>query len=157
MSDVARWFAVLVQPRHEIKVLRNLSARGLDEFVPLCRVRHQWSERVKMLRLPIFSGYVFCRFGRQEHRLVVDDPSVWSVARDSRAQITISDADIDALKMLSASELKLCIHEYVEDGEIIVIDQGHLSGMQVFAVENNGVVEFIKSFHSFRQSVLCGV
>jgi hypothetical protein len=80
MIDVARWFAVLVQPRHEIKVLRNLSARGLDEFVPLCRVRHQWSERVKMLRLPIFPSYVFCRFGRQEHRLVVDDPSVLPIS-----------------------------------------------------------------------------
>lgn len=38
---------------------RYLSATGLEEFLPLYQVRRRWSDRVKVVDVPLFDGYVF--------------------------------------------------------------------------------------------------
>ena len=60
-SDVtvvlAPWFALRVRPNYEKPVATALRGKGFQEFLPLVRTRRQWSDRVKMMDLPLFPGY----------------------------------------------------------------------------------------------------
>src|SRR6266446_4384964 len=56
------WYALHVRTRFEKVVARNLRGKGYEEFLPLYSRTNRWSDRVKEIELPLFPGYVFCRF-----------------------------------------------------------------------------------------------
>ena len=53
------WYAVCVRSRHEKKVHHYLQRMGIETSLPLMTVVRQWSDRIKKVELPLFSGYVF--------------------------------------------------------------------------------------------------
>ncbi len=77
--EAKAWFAVTVRPNHERTAAQALAAKGLEHFLPLYRAQRRWTDRVKQLDLPLFGGYVFCRFERREKARVLATPAVTSV------------------------------------------------------------------------------
>ncbi len=152
MKEDPAWYAVMVRHQHEKKAVEHLRSKGLEAFVPLSAVERQWSDRVKTVSLPIFPGYVFCRFSKQEQLLVLRSPNVTALACDQSGPIVVSDTDIDSMQKISASACEVIPCEYVECGAEICLARGALLGIRIFSVERNGVVEFIKSFHSLKRS-----
>ncbi len=148
MEETSAWFALRVAPRHEKKVVQTLAAKGFDAFVPLRTVRHQWSDRTKKVQEPIFSGYVYCRFGSNERSRVLGS----FAGIDNSRVISVPDPEIAALRKLSSAEMDISPRAYVPSGETTMIDRGPLAGFEVYAVESNGVIEYIKSFHTLQQS-----
>lgn len=53
------WYAVRVKPRFERVVCQNLAAKGFVSFLPTYKERRRWSDRVRLVELPLFPGYVF--------------------------------------------------------------------------------------------------
>src|ERR1043165_693362 len=62
------WFAIRVRSSKEGFVSRILRNKGYNEFLPVYRARRRWSDRVAVVELPLFPGYVFCRFDVNDHR-----------------------------------------------------------------------------------------
>ena len=73
------WYALVVRPQHEKAVAASLVAKALDSYVPLYRDRRRWSDRVRILELPLFSRYVFCRCSFADRIKVLGTPSVMSM------------------------------------------------------------------------------
>ena len=57
------WYALSAKPRHEKAVSHHLEIQKLESFLPLSFTWRTWCDRKKEVELPLFSGYVFCRFG----------------------------------------------------------------------------------------------
>ena len=57
-----QWFALKVRTRSEATAATGLSNRGYELFSPTYQERRKYSDRIKAVELPIFPGYVFCRF-----------------------------------------------------------------------------------------------
>ena len=57
-----RWFAIRTSPRWELRASTELFQRGFEIYVPLCHVKHKWSDRTKVVDVPLFPGYLFSRF-----------------------------------------------------------------------------------------------
>ena len=57
----------LSQPVHasSFATAVGLRAKGLEELLPLQQVRRRWTDRVQAIDLPLFPGYLFCRFGME--------------------------------------------------------------------------------------------
>src|SRR5262249_55932627 len=58
MTETA-WFAVQTRPRYEKKVSAELQEKGIKSFLPLNSAVHQWSDRKRLVHVPLFPGYVF--------------------------------------------------------------------------------------------------
>jgi len=56
------WYALQVRSRYEKIVASTLLSKGYEGFLPLYSQRRRWSDRMKELELPLFPGYLFCRF-----------------------------------------------------------------------------------------------
>src|SRR5712692_511161 len=65
-SSELRWYALTVRHQHEGHAAAALQYKNLETLVPVYRTRRRWSDRMKELDLPLFAGYVFCRFHYQE-------------------------------------------------------------------------------------------
>jgi transcription antitermination factor NusG len=74
MESKKNWYAVYTKPRWEKKVHATLSARGMESYCPLNKVRKQWSDRIKLVEEPLFKSYVFVHVPEEEqsHVRMVD-------------------------------------------------------------------------------------
>ncbi|WP_316811944.1 UpxY family transcription antiterminator [Pedobacter heparinus] len=61
-----RWLVVYTRPRWEKKVDKLLKMQDIKSYCPLRRVTNQWSDRKKVVDLPLFSGYVFVWVSERE-------------------------------------------------------------------------------------------
>src|SRR5579863_9433153 len=74
------WYAIHVQARFEKVASAVLGEKGFDAFLPLYRAKHQWSDRVKQVELPLFPGYLFCRIDIANKLLpIVTTPGVLGI------------------------------------------------------------------------------
>ena len=53
-SDNSAWWALYTSHRHEKAVARMLQTKGFDVFLPLFQSLRRWTDRHKMLSLPLF-------------------------------------------------------------------------------------------------------
>jgi len=56
-----KWYALCTRPRREKKVAEILARKKIENYCPLNKVVHQWSDRKKVLLEPLFTSYVFVR------------------------------------------------------------------------------------------------
>ena len=56
------WYAIHTRAQHEKRVDARLRECGISTFLPLVKQVHRWSDRRKVLDLPLFSCYVFVNF-----------------------------------------------------------------------------------------------
>src|SRR5688500_9485049 len=61
MEQQNNWYVVYTRPRWEKKVAETLSKKGIENYCPLNKVERQWSDRKKVIKDPLFKGYVFVK------------------------------------------------------------------------------------------------
>ncbi|MFZ5447628.1 MAG: transcription termination/antitermination protein NusG [Thermodesulfobacteriota bacterium] len=53
------WYIVHTCSRHECKVSSGLTKKGFEVFLPTVKVRSRRRDRLRMIEVPLFSGYLF--------------------------------------------------------------------------------------------------
>ena len=96
------WFVIRTRGRHEKKVDRLLRLREFEVFLPLVPRESQWHDRRKIIDWPLFTGYVFARFGLRSTAQVLGTPGVVTIVRQDGVPAAIPDADIENVRRLAA-------------------------------------------------------
>ena len=55
------WYVLYTASRAEKQVEKHLIADGIEVFLPLHLSPRRWSDRVKMVEVPLFSSYIFVK------------------------------------------------------------------------------------------------
>jgi len=124
------WYALTVKPRHERTAAQALEVKGMESFLPMYRSRRRWSDRVQELELPLFAGYLFCRFRGAERARVLVTPGVTSVVGFGNKPAPVAEGEIDAIRTLVASGLPMGPWPFLRVGEKVRIEAGPLSGVE---------------------------
>ena len=130
INKIMAWFALTVKPRHEKAVAEGLRGKGLEEFLPLYRARRMWSDRVKFVDLPLFPGYIFCRFECGDWLPVRATPGVRSIVGSGGRPSSVDDAEVAALQAVIGSGLRAEPWPYIHVGQLVRIACGCLSGVE---------------------------
>ncbi len=134
-QTIHSWYAVRVRPRFERLVSTSLSGKGYDEYLPLYRSRRKWSDRAKDLDLPLFPGYLFCRFDVDVRLPILTTPGVISVVGIGRIPVAIPDSEVDAIQTMIRSGLHLQPWPQLAVGSRVLIEQGPLKGLEGVALD----------------------
>src|SRR5476649_271809 len=59
VTNQPSWYAIQTRSRHELRISTELMQKGIHAFTPTLRESHRWSDRTKVLEVPLFSCYVF--------------------------------------------------------------------------------------------------
>lgn len=59
IAQPAEWYALHTRCRHEKRAAEELHGKGLQVFFPTYKEQRRWSDRRKMIEVPLFSCYVF--------------------------------------------------------------------------------------------------
>ncbi len=147
------WFALCVKPRHEKTAAGALRFKGYEQFSPCYRSKHRWSDRIKEVELPLFSGYVFCRFDGNHRLGVLTTPGVLRIIGTGRGPIPIPDAEIEVLKTVVQSGLPAEPWPFLELGCQIGIEEGPLRGVRGTLLEIKGRERLVLSVTILRRSI----
>jgi len=132
LAEQARWYALRTRSRHEKMVAEQLDQQGIENFLPLVKRTRQWSDRVKEVALPLFSGYTFVRVALQspDKLRVLQTHGVAGLVGIRGAGAPIPDAQIDSLKMVVENQLPFEEHPFLEIGQRVRIQGGALDGIE---------------------------
>jgi transcription antitermination factor NusG len=134
----ASWFAVQIRSTREKLAATYLQNEGYECFLPLGKSRRRWSDRIKMLDVPLFPGYLFCRFNPHHRFPVLRAPGVIQIVGIAKAPAPIEDHEIAALQCLVKSGLPAQPWPFLQVGQTAWIEYGPLRGL-------SGIVVNIKS------------
>lgn len=151
--SVAPWFALRVRPKHEKTAASALVRQGFEPYVPLHRVRHRWSDRIKELEAVLFPGYIFCRFPRSERLIVLNSPGVESILGFGKTDIPVDDAEIAAVRTLVGSGRPLAPWPYLRIGQNVAIESGPLSGMRGVVLRDENAWRVVVSVDALGRSI----
>jgi transcription antitermination factor NusG len=152
-SNALLWFALAAKPRHEKSVAQILSNKGLESFLPLYRVHHRWTDRLKAVDLPLFPGYVFCRFD-YEHRLAVRaTPGVSSIIGFDSSPTPVLAEEIARVRAIVSSGLPAQPWPHLHVGEAVLIDRGSLTGLTGILVREKDSLRVVVNVDLLNRSV----
>jgi transcription antitermination factor NusG len=147
------WFAVQVRSRHEKSVAHILSDKGLECFLPLCRGRRQWSDRVAEVDLPLFSGYVFCRMDLSKRMPVLTTPGIVRIVGVGRSPEPVEESEISAVQAIVQSGMSAHPWPMPQVGEWVAIDKGPLAGLEGALIGVKSQLRFVVSVTMLQRAV----
>jgi transcription antitermination factor NusG len=70
LPRMQNWLVIRTRPRWEKKVTQLLAAKGIEIFCPLVKERHQWTDRIKTIDLPLLKSHLFVRINEEQRTAV---------------------------------------------------------------------------------------
>lgn len=132
MAAVPQWYAVQTRGRHEKKVANKLRDKGIETFLPAIREVHRWSDRNKIVEVPMFPCYTFVRTvanSAERLRILQTDGVVRLVGTGSEL-VPIEMKQIDDIRMLVGNGVSMTIYPFLRVGQKIRIRGGCLDGLE---------------------------
>ncbi|MGH9547667.1 MAG: UpxY family transcription antiterminator [Terriglobales bacterium] len=131
-SPEAPWYVVQTRYRFESKVAAQLQGKGVETFLPVLNETHRWSDRQKVISLPLFSGYVFVRLPRSTpaRTKVLHTEGVMGFVQVHGDASPIPSRQIDDLRRLLAHQLPCALHAFLKIGQRVRIRGGCLDGLE---------------------------
>lgn len=152
-GDGARWYAVRTRSRFEATTAAALRDRGLTQFLPTYNSRRQWSDRVKELSVPLFPGYVFCRFSASDPYPVLQSPGVVHIVSAGNRPIPVDDTEIENIRTICAADVARLPFTEIAIGQRLVIVRGPLKGVQGTLVRVKDQYRLVVSLSLLQRSV----
>src|ERR1700730_16216328 len=123
-ESTPRWHALYVRSRHEKSVHAQLDGKSEDVFLPLYSTKHKWADRWKTVSLPLFPGYVFCRFDANRRSSVLATSGVIDVVRVGSQPAVINAWEIEAIQRVVKSPLPAEPYCDLVKGEQVMMSDG---------------------------------
>ena len=147
------WFAVQTRLRYEQFAAEHLRSKGYDPFLPVYTCRRRWSDRIKKVDLPLFPGYLFCRFDLQNRLPILVTPGIIQVLGSGKSPIAVDDAEIAAIQAIIQSGLPREPWPFLQIGQKVRIATGPLSGYEGILLNLKGNHRLVLSVSLLKRSV----
>lgn len=132
MDDTALfWYVLRVRQRHEKAAAERLS-KEYEIYLPLIEQRRKWSDRMKTVEMPLFSGYLFIRTDIRMKYFILADPAISSFVHFGNKDAVIREAQIEAIRRMLEQPATLKVEEgfVFEKGENVTVLRGAFAGLQ---------------------------
>jgi transcription antitermination factor NusG len=154
-SDAARWYAIHTRARHEKGVVSRLRNEGVTTFLPLVSEVHRWSDRRKVVQLPLFSCYAFVRIPPvPEFQVkVLRADGVLRFVGGRGEGVPIPDSQIESLQALLASSAPYTLCPFLKIGQRVRVRGGSLDGIEGVLTARNGERTLVISVEPIQRSI----
>jgi transcription antitermination factor NusG len=149
-----QWFALVVKPRFDKAVARALEMKGYETLLPLYKKTHKYGARSRSSELPLFPGYVCCRFDVRSRLPILTTPGVIQVIRAGNMPIPVSDGEIHSLQTAIGAGVPIQPYAFISDGERVRITSGVLAGVEGIVLKSKPSLRLVLSVTLLQRSVI---
>lgn len=159
VPDEPVWFAVHTRVRHEKRVVTCLGNEGLTTFLPLVAEVHRWSDRRKVVQMPLFSCYVFVRIPPvPEFQVkVLRADGVLRFVGGRAEGVPIPYSQIESLQTLSQSRAQYTPCPFLSIGRRVRVRGGSLDGIEGILIARNGKRTLVISVDPIQRAIAVNI
>ena len=148
------WYAVYTRPRFEKQVAQRLNEQGIEAYLPLIKTMRQWSDRKKMVEIPLFSSYVFVQIDRRFYDAVLQTLGVVKYITFEGKAATIPQDQINNLKIIVNSDVEVeTTWKPKKKGDKVVVTAGSLKGLKGELISDGGRKKVLIRIDSIDQNL----
>jgi len=150
-----QWYALHTRSQHEKSVVNHLERRGIKTFLPLISEVHRWSDRRKVVQLPVFSCYAFVhmRLLAELRYQVMQTSGVLGFVGARGKGIPIPEGQIENLRALLSSAAPYTLCPFLQVGRRVRIRGGALDGIEGLLTGRNGDRTLVISVEPIERSI----
>jgi transcription antitermination factor NusG len=147
------WFAILVRTGREKTANLLLENSGYECFLPVSKSTRRWSDRTKVIEVPLFPGYLFCRMNPHNRLTVLMTPGVMQIVGVGKTPIPVEEEEIAAIQCVQRSGLSAMPWPYMQIGNVAQILKGPLRGLTGIIVKIKTGMKLVLSVSLLQRSV----
>jgi len=153
--DSSLWYAVWTRSRQEKAAAAMLDALGVSHFLPLVEQERQWSDRKKMVSVPVFPGYLFVQILVTSvlQLRVRQVPGVVSFVGNQNGPTAIPEDEIQNLRALLSRTTKCFPCSYLQAGDRVRIVNGALAGIEGSFIRSGTRSRIVVSVEAIQRSI----
>jgi transcription antitermination factor NusG len=132
-----------------------LEGKNITTLLPLYSAVREWSDRRKVIQLPLFPGYVFVRIGSTSHARgsVLQTNGVIGFVGARGMGTPIPDEEIVAVQNVLKRDLTFAPHPYLRTGQRVCIRGGSLEGLKGVLTAVNRDQSLVVSVELIQRSI----
>ncbi len=156
MEQNKKWYALYVSSRQEKRVQEGLLNKGIEAYTPIIKTMKQWSDRKKMVELPLITGYVFVKHNDTDKEKVFTVPGIVNYVRFERKPAIVKEKEIELLKDIIAFGYETSVTNYnnFTTGTEVKITQGDFKGFSGTIIKKDKNLFFAVALNSIQQHII---
>jgi transcription antitermination factor NusG len=134
-----QWFAIQTRYRFEKKVVIELNHKRCEVYLPMRTERHVWSDRKKVVTIPLFPGYAFVRIdqSRDARQAVLKTAGVMGFVSFGGIVAAVPPKQIEDLQLLLQEKGLFSLHPFVKAGQRVRVRGGCLDGLEGLLLQHD--------------------
>ncbi|MCK9321537.1 MAG: UpxY family transcription antiterminator [Bacteroidales bacterium] len=154
MPKEKKWYVFYCKSRSEKKADLELKARGYESYLPTMQQDRVWSDRIKKVVVPMFSGYIFVHCFDFEIIKILQTPQVVTTVKIGKEYATIKSHEIEILHKVESERLKVIIEsQIISEGDVVEIGAGVMRGYSGICIEEAGSEFLVIAIEGINQSL----
>lgn len=135
------WYVVYTKPKWEKKVAERLLEIGVAAYCPLITKVSQWSDRKKIVSVPLFNSYIFVQIEEKNRNQIFEVTGAIRYLFWLGKPAVVKDSEIETIQnWLSVPEEFDVALEQWKKGDKIVLESGPF-------VSQSAVIQEVKQNH----------
>jgi transcription antitermination factor NusG len=130
------WYALYTKPRHEFKASSQLTASGIEHYLPTVTKIRQWSDRKKKVTEPLMSGYIFIRGNEKDRLIALEQQSVVRAIFFEGKPAIVPNWQIENLQKMLERGFDVSVTDSIAIGKRVKIISGPFQDIEGIVYEN---------------------
>ena len=149
----APWFAVRIREKYRASAQDLLRAQGFEFFSPMITETHQWSDRRKAVTVPLFAGYVFCRFNPDHHVAILRTPGVIEIVHSGARFCEVDPRELQAVDQALRSQQPVERLSKPITGQRVRMGSGPMQNVEGVLLESRSHCKLVLSVGMMNRSI----
>lgn len=131
------WYVLYTYPQSERKADTKLRQMGITSYLPLHKVIKQWSDRKKVLEVPLFPNYIFVNSSPHQRFNALKIKELVKFVTFEGKPAVVSEDIISSLKNIVNGEVEVSNESCYDEGMKVKIKRGKFEGTEGILIRKN--------------------
>lgn len=143
--DQRKWYIAYTHSNSEKKVHSRVLCMGIETYLPLHKVKKKWSDRIKVVELPLFSSYLFIKTTEDKIPMLIGIDGIARFLSFERKLATIKEREIELIKRIikDGKDINAAEKGTFSNGQRVRITGGPFVGLEGTLLKEQGKSRFL--------------
>ncbi len=153
-----RWYPFYTRSRFEKKAYDNLVKKGFEVYLPLKKSERQWSDRKKIVEMPLFSSYIFVRVPQYQIYDVLQINGIVRYIVFNGRPAVVRDSEIELIRKILSEKTEFeVVDGIIKEGAEITLTSGPFKGYSGRVIKRSGKSKIVIEIESINKSLIVTV
>lgn len=128
---VRKWYVLHTKSRFENVVTEGLAKKSLEVFLPRIQVQSRRKDRRRVIRVPLFPGYVFVKtnLNPYEHLEIVKTVGAVRLIGNKIGPVPVPEDTVSSLQIMVTGDQPIATGSRLKKGDRVMVVQGPFTGV----------------------------